>query len=372
MQQVLTQTLSVSQALKLCNSLFNDVELIVEGEVAQFGVSRGTYVFFDLKDENEEARAGCFMMAFQLTVPLENGMRVQVVAKPGIYTKSGSFRLTVRKVLPLGEGSLKRAFELLKAKLEQEGLFAPGRKRALPRYPARVGVIASTESAGYGDFKRIVSARLPGLALTVTHVAVQGKDAEQEICSAFDYLNSYYDLDCIVLIRGGGSLEDLHAFNSEPVARAIVRSKAPVIVGVGHERDVTIADFCADVRASTPSNAAQLLVPMKEEVVRHVESLLSKGHHRVSSYIQLHKEKVVAKASAIHQKAIHAIQLQEQTVKTKLETITALSPHRTLERGYSITTTKDGKLVRSRHDVAANTEIVTILSDGQITSVTSL
>jgi exodeoxyribonuclease VII large subunit len=364
-----TPTLRVSQALTLCNSILSELTLRIEGEIANFSLNRGKFVFFDLKDEQEESRLGCFMMAFNLSTPLENGMRVVIEGKPGLYQKSGQFRLTVNRVEPKGEGSVKRAFELLFKKLQEEGLFAIERKRQLPRYVQKVGIISSNDAAGYGDFKKIALSRLPGVTFYMASVAVQGNDAEAEICKAFDYLNGYYDLDAIVLIRGGGSAEDLHAFNSESVARAIVRSKAPVLVGVGHEKDITIADYSADVRASTPTNAAGLLLPTLEEVRDRILTLTQHGRRRVGQAISLKRERTTSLQSRIRQGILFSIKSHRSSTESLLRTIEAISPQNTLNRGYTLTTTAEGQPVTSVKATSPGQTIITRFSDGQSSSV---
>ncbi len=362
------QPLSVAQAVTLFNTILGDLVLIVEGEVANYGVSQGKFVFFDLKDEEQEARLSCFMMLYKQNTPLEDGMRVSLTCRPNIHNKSGKFSLTVERVEPKGEGSIKRAFELLKNKLQEEGLFAEDRKRALPQFPTHVGIVSSKGAAGYGDFMRIASERLPGVRFTLANVAVQGNEAEGDICFAFDYLNSHYELDAIVLIRGGGSMEDLHVFNSEAVARSIVRSRAPVLVGVGHERDVTIADFCADVRAATPSNAAQLLLPTSEEVADMVTRLTQNGRRLVERAIQSLHDRSVVVAERLHQQLVFRVQSTIQHVEQLIRTIVAVSPEATLKRGYSLTWKKDGALVCKAADVKSGDIITTQLSTDTLTS----
>jgi exodeoxyribonuclease VII large subunit len=357
--------LTVSQTIKLCNTLFDGMQLKVEGEVTSYSLNQGKFIFFDLKDENEEAKLGCFMMAFQLSTPIEDGMRVIVYAKPGIYPKNGQFRLTVTKVEPKGEGSLKRSFELLRAKLQAEGLFDQARKRPIPRFVSRVGVISSSEAAGFGDFKKIAFQRLPGIKFYFVPVSVQGKEAEREISQAFDSLNSTLTLDAIVLIRGGGSLEDLQAFNGEAVARSIVRSKVPVMVGVGHEKDITIADYCADVRASTPSNAAQLLLPTKEEVQNLVIRLTQDGQRRVEQEISRQRQTIQFKVERMKQKLLYEIQNSRQLVQNLIKQISALSPQETLNRGYSLTAKENGELVTKATQLKPGEKIVSQFSSGK-------
>ena len=240
----------------------------VEGEVASFKVNQGKFIFFDIKDAG--GSVGCFMTVWQMRVPIEDGMKVIVTAVPKL-TQWGKFSLTVKAVRPSGEGALKKSFELLKAKLNAEGLFAPERKRPLPAIPQRIAVISSTQSAGYGDFIKIINDRWGGLHVDVGHVQVQGADAPDQMIRALNYFNSREELaEVIVIIRGGGSADDLSAFNDEQLIRAIATSRIPTLVGVGHEVDESLADLAADVRASTPSNAAQILVPDRNEIIRAV------------------------------------------------------------------------------------------------------
>lgn len=359
----------VSQAIEFCNSLFSELTFSIEGEVANYSVSRGKFVFFDLKDEEEEARLSCFMMLYQQSVPLEDGMRIVVQARPSLFAKSGKFSLTVQRVEPKGEGSVKRAFELLVKKLEGEGLFATDRKRPLPPYPQRVGVISSADAAGFGDFMRIANSRLPGVEYILANVAVQGVDAEAEICRAFDHLNTYEQVDVIVLTRGGGSMEDLHAFNSEVVARAIVRSKVPVLVGVGHERDVTVADYCADVRAATPSNAAQLLLPTREEVEELVKSLVQSGHYSVEHAIRTSQQGVAHSLETMTNYLTFTIRHTKERVQGLITTIDAISPQRTLARGYSITRNQAGQVLTASKGLKKGDLLTTQLADGSISSI---
>jgi len=261
-------TVSVSDAIALINQTLDYAfpTLVIEGEVASFKVNQGKFVFFDIKDN--EGTLGCFMMVFQLRTALEDGMRVRVVATPKI-TAWGKFSLTVRDIQPVGEGSLKRAFELLKEKLEKEGLFAPERKRSLPVAPHHIAVISSTQAAGYADFVRILNERWGGMQVDVAHVQVQGFEAPKQMVRALQYFNGLEALpEIIVIIRGGGSADDLSAFNDEVLVRAIAASRVPTVVGVGHEVDESLADFAADARAATPSHAAQIIVPDKRDIIR--------------------------------------------------------------------------------------------------------
>lgn len=260
--------ISVSEAIALINQTLDYAfpTLVIEGEVSSFKVNQGKFVFFDIKDDS--GTLGCFMMLFQLRMPLEDGMRVRVVASPKI-TAWGKFSLTVREVSPVGEGSLKRAFDLLRAKLDKEGLFSEERKRSLPAMPERIAVISSTQAAGYADFMRILNERWGGVRVEVAHVQVQGAVAADQIIRALKYFNELELLpEAIVIIRGGGSADDLSVFNDEHLVRAIAGSRVPTLVGVGHETDESLADMVADVRAATPSHAALIIVPDKADLIK--------------------------------------------------------------------------------------------------------
>ncbi|MBU0624783.1 exodeoxyribonuclease VII large subunit [Patescibacteria group bacterium] len=269
------QKYTVSEFVNFVNAALSAVVfpegVAIEGEITEYRVSQGKWIWFLLKDQ--ESVVSCFSMTWKLRQPLEDGLQVRVIGQPKIHPRSGKFSINVDRVEPVGEGALKRAYELLKKLLEKEGLFDLARKRSLPRFPERIGLIASRESAAYSDFLRILKNRWGGIEINSLHVQVQGAEAINSIVAAFNYFNVHPELaEVLVLTRGGGSLEDLHAFNAEEVARAVFGSKIPVVVGVGHERDESLADFVADVRASTPSNAAELLVPDRQELINQLRS----------------------------------------------------------------------------------------------------
>lgn len=347
--------LQVSDLLALVNQTleFAYPSVIVQGEVSSFQVSRGKFVFFDLKDE--EGAVNCFMMAFALHQPLEDGMRVQIVAQPRL-TARGKFSLTVREVLPVGEGSIKRAFALLKAKLEKEGLFDPARKRALPQIPQRVGLIASVESAGYGDFIKILNHRWGGVEVSVANVQVQGMGAAEQIMRALDYFNQLAEPpEVLVLARGGGSADDLAVFNDELLARAIAGSRVPTLVGVGHEVDVSLADLVADVRAATPSNAAQLLVPDRHALLAE----LSQREKRLAQQLESRAKEVrkVVDSAAIRMVGNLQQLLQEnrRRIAQAELLLRQLNPKAVLQRGYSLVRDERGALVTDAAKITPGT-----------------
>lgn len=278
-------------------------------------------------------------------------MHVVVVAVPRLNVK-GYFNLTIRAVKPVGEGSIKKGFELLKAKLEKEGLFAPERKRVLPRVPKHVAVITSTESAAYADFVKIINQRWGGLDIDVAHTQVQGLPAPDQMIRAIRYFNSLEVLpEVLVIIRGGGSAEDLSTFNDEPLVRTIAESRIPTMVGVGHEVDHTLADMIADVRAATPTDAAQRLVPDKQEIIRaaqaqanFVGNLLTQA---IETYSRQTKENLNAAFSRIQEK----LDTTFEQLGVLRVVVAQLNPENVLRRGYA--------LLRGEQTVGAKLEIET-------------
>ena len=355
------KALSVSQFLQGINFAFEDTLFpegaVVEGEVVEYRISQGKWIWFSLKDET--GILSCFATVWQLKQPLEDGMQVRAHGMPKIHQKSGRFSLTVDRVEMVGEGALKRAFELLKKKLIDEGVFAEERKRPIPRFPERIGLIASTESAAYTDFLKILGNRWGGIKVLATHV--------------------------LVLTRGGGSMEDLHAFNSEEVTRAVFSSKIPVVVGIGHERDESLAEYAADVRASTPSNAAERMVPDREDIEWEIRSKLSDIEGVLQEWIG-QRERKLYEIEAFLQEKMRAETMKFQLLINKLKMqfidfegrikniasslvrdvrlLKSLDPQAVLKRGFSITRDENGKLVRDAGKVDKDSFITVQLQKG--------
>src|SRR5574344_602818 len=283
LQKPRDDSISVSDFIKAASSLLsaNFQNIVIVGEVSSFKESQGKWVFFDLKDEKDEKISmSCFMPIWQLHMALEDGMKVKIKGTPSL-TKWGTFSFTISPILPVGEGSIKKNFELLKKKLTAEGLFNVDKKRPLPKALKTIGVISSTQAAGYADFIKILNERWGGLKIKVCHTQVQGMSAAGQILRALNYLNEKSEVDVIVIIRGGGSSDDLSAFNDEALVRGISASKIPVLTGIGHEIDTSLSDLAADVVASTPSNAAQMLTPDKHQMITTINNNVA----RVSEYI---------------------------------------------------------------------------------------
>jgi exodeoxyribonuclease VII large subunit len=306
---------------------------LLVGEVASYKVNQGKWVFFDLKDE--ESSISCFMSIYQLRVPLEDGMKIVVRGVPKV-TKWGKFSFTVSAIKPVGDGSIKKAFELLKKKLSDEGLFAPEKKRELPKDLTKLGVISSTGAAGYADFVKILNARWGGIHVQVAHTQVQGMDAPDQIIRALKYFNERSEVQVIAILRGGGSADDLSCFNDEELVRAIAASKIPVITGIGHEVDESLADLAADVRASTPSNAAEMLTPDREAVGYTVDMSVSRAESIIYNKIDAALERVDQPFDNIRRFIKQKIDFYHNMLFQKVKIVEALNPEKVLRQGYAI------------------------------------
>ncbi|MDB5176776.1 MAG: putative Exodeoxyribonuclease 7 large subunit [Candidatus Saccharibacteria bacterium] len=328
--------LTVSDFIAITNQTLEYAYPVVEieGEVASFKVNQGKFVFFDLKDAG--ASVGCFMMLFQLRVPIEDGMKVVVTASPKL-TQWGKFSLTVKAIRPSGEGSLKKSFELLHAKLDAEGLFADERKRPLPTIPRHIAVISSPQAAGYADFIKILNDRWGGMRVDVAAVTVQGADAPDQIIRALNYFNTQEELpEVIAIIRGGGSADDLSAFNDEQLVRAIAASRIPTITGVGHEVDTSLSDLAADVRAATPSNAAQIIVPDRRDMIRSVRLRVQSVVPRVSNIVEQLRQQLEGRLLSATDASERQLEQHRLALLQTKRLLAQLDPARVLERGYAL------------------------------------
>jgi exodeoxyribonuclease VII large subunit len=368
--------LSVQQFLTLVNDTLGMIPsgaFVIEGEVAEYKVAQGKWINFYLKDEEADVRMPCFATTFKGLPTLTDGMRVRVTGFATVFARFGKFSLNVETAEPVGEGALQKAYLALKTKLEAEGVFDANRKRTLPLFPQHVGIITSREAAAFGDFLRVFGDRMGGVTITHADVHVQGQYAVDEIVAAFTAFNALPKderPEVLVLTRGGGSFEELHAFNDERVVRAIFSSRIPVMVGVGHERDETLCDFVADVRASTPSNAAERMVPRKEELLQDVEQMLGRMDMRLSRVL-LHytsqversilvfdhaflglRDKLEMLCQGMHRSLQALIDRASASLVSYARFLEGVSPTAVLARGYAIVRTQQGELVRTRKAVA--------------------
>ena len=379
------QILSVSELSDYINQTLEYAypSVVVEGEVSSFKISQGKWVFFDIKDS--QTTLGCFMSIYQLNTPLEDGMLVRVVAQPKLTTW-GKFSLTVKSVELAGEGSVKKAFELLKLKLEKEGLFALDRKRQLPQYPKRVALVTSKQAAAYNDFVTILQDRWGGVVVDHLQVQVQGSSAPQQIVEAIEYFNmKAADYDALVIIRGGGSAEDLQAFQTEPVARAIYSSEIATVVAIGHEDDISLAELVADLRAATPTDAARLLVPDKKSVISQLEASISLQSELTLKILQRESDKLTRFHNSLRfviDSAVSDLSSKQYRLNSAISTainsshsefavlsqkLTSLSPQSVLDRGYAVVS-YEGRSVSSSSTLKNNDSIMVQLAQGKLTA----
>ena len=326
---------SVSDFVEISNDIFEKSfpTVLIEGEISSFKVNQGKFVFFDLKDE--KSSLGCFMTVWQMRFPLEDGMKVIAEVRPKL-TNWGKFSLTVEKITPKGEGSLKKSFEILKEKLSREGLFSDERKRQIPRNPQKIAVISSIQAAGYADFIKIINERWGGLKIRVAHTQVQGAVAADQIIRAIDFLNSQSDLpEIIVIIRGGGSADDLAVFNDEKLVRAVANSRIPIITGIGHEIDESLCDLAADFAASTPSNVAQILTSDKDDEMRYLHSRILRTKEIILLKIDDLKIENHKKINEIKHISLNKIFEQKREIEAKKQILESNNPQNILSKGYA-------------------------------------
>ena len=361
----------------------------VQGEISNFSRPKSGHWYFTLKDTT--AQLPCVMWRtaaeLQLTVP-EDGESVQVHGGLSVYEAGGRYQLYVDEIRPAGEGKLYQDFLRLKAKLEAEGLFALERKRALPGLPRRIGIVTSPVGAALRDILNTITRRFPLAEVIVAPAAVQGPEAPAQLAAALRRLNQFAQPDLILLARGGGSLEDLAAFNSEKLARTIVASQAPVVCGIGHETDFTIADFAADLRAPTPTAAAELATPNKLDLA---ESLAELSQRLARSFFGLGREQRWALQATVQTLERHsplarilrdrqrvddillrverALRQRTRLLKANQDglhaRLLALDPARVLERGYAVVSKTDGSVVSRTRQVSEQEALTVRVSDGR-------
>jgi len=336
--------LSVSEFVSVLNQTleYAYASVVIYGELADFRINKNRWVFFDLVDKESKVRF--FGTVYNLPGPLENGMLIKVRGTPRLHPKYG-FSISIMTITPSGTGSIKLVNDLLAEKLENEGLFKEERKRTLSAVPTKIGLITSVESAAYADFMKILENRWAGIEIDCIDVLVQGDLAPRKIIKAIDYFSRLSQPpEVLVIIRGGGSPDDLAAFNNEQVTRAVSASRVPTMVAIGHEIDISLAELAADKRASTPSNAAELLVPDKAIVLRDL-TILNKR------MILLLRNKIVGLNNEIDNRSrelTKTVYDKLKNQKLKFEgnesLFAALSPKDILKRGYAIIR-QDGRVI---------------------------
>ncbi len=365
--------------------------LQIVGEISNFKRHSSGHLYFTLKDENAQIAAVLWRSrAATLKMEPKDGMKVVVTGRLAVYEVRGVYQVDVSSVRPLGTGDLQAAFEQLKQKLAGEGLFDTKRKRPLPQYPERIGLVTSPTGAVLHDIVHVFRRRFPAITLILRPVRVQGPGAADEIAAAVQDLNAYGELDLIILARGGGSLEDLWPFNEERVARVIAASRLPVVSAVGHEVDFTIADFVADLRAPTPTAAAELVVrdrrailellensryTMQQILTSRISANRNQVRHLLKSYafnrpidlLRGHSQHVDELSRSLSSTVSHRQELVAAHVRSLTERLGALNPTSVLRRGYAIVR-KNGLPVSSRSMLAAHDTVEIGFHDGSVRS----
>ena len=390
------QVLSITQINEYIRAKMDDDQLLngvaVRGEISNYKVYPSGHHYFTLKDEG--AALKCVMFkgnAMRLRFRPENGMKVIAMGKISVYPRDGAYQLYCTAMAMDGIGDLYAAFEQLKKKLEAQGLFDPAHKKPLPRFPGTIGIITSSAGAAVHDMLRILRKRYPLAQIRLLPVRVQGVEAPDEIAGAIRYANVHQLADLLIVGRGGGSIEDLWAFNDERVAYAIYHSQIPVISAVGHEPDVTISDFVADLRAATPSNAAELAVPDQDALYQTLDAMSSamatalsrqltaarrqyqllSVHPALQSPVgyleQRRKSLELLKNRLVSSQAqgIHRAKNRYIGVTAKLD---AMSPLKVLTRGYAMAQTEEGSVLKSVSQVNPGDNIKISISDGTLSA----
>lgn len=386
--------LTVSELTRRIRETLEDTfgSVWIEGELTNIRRPTSGHVYLSLKDDRAQISAVMWRgMATRLPFALEDGMAVVAQGEITVYEPRGQYQIVLRQIMPRGVGALQLAFAQMKERLEKEGLFDPARKRPLPLIPRRVGIATSSSGAAVQDMLRTILTRFPPARVVVRPCRVQGKGAAEEIAQSIRDLNALAEVDVIIVGRGGGSLEDLWAFNEEPVARAIFASRAPVVSAVGHEIDVTISDLVADRRALTPTDAGQIVVPELSQLkgsLRQTHSLLAQALRRrvgaarerldglARSYVFRRPLDQVRRAEQrvddLGQRMARRAETQVPMLRQRLDSLSArlnaLGPENVLARGYSITRDAEGKLVRRADALAEGDRIRTRVSDGEFES----
>lgn len=333
----------------------------IEGELANFKVSKGRWVYFDLKDETASLR--CFGTVYALPGPLEDGMVVRVAGSPRLHPLY-NFSFNIQSVAPVGEGAIRRAADLLAAKLKAEGLFDVARKRPLPFPPKRIALITAGSSAAYADFTKIAAARWGGVQIDHYDVLVQGEQSPAQVVSAIKQANEAVTLpEVIVLIRGGGSADDLAAFSDERVVRAVAASRVPTLVAIGHEIDVSLAELAADMRASTPSNAAELLLPDKKEELRHCMNIRAQLDDTLRALVRSKQDEVRALSGKLDDYLRQSLAAAKLRMRSVRDLLFAYDPNRPLQQGYALVR-RGGSLVDRLASLKANDLVELQFADG--------
>ena len=365
-------------------------QVAVRGEISNYKLYPSGHHYFTLKDEQSALKCVLFKgNAMSLRFRPASGMKVIALGRISVYPRDGQYQLYVSSMAMDGIGDLYAAFEALKKKLSQQGLFDPAKKKPIPKYPQMIGIVTSSAGAAVHDILRILRRRYPLCSVRLLPVRVQGAEAPEEIASAIRYANAHNLADLLIVGRGGGSIEDLWAFNDERVAYAIYESHIPIISAVGHEPDVTIADYAADLRAATPSNGAELAVPDREALVQNLDAFSAAMTGALNRQLRLASQRLegLAASSALRsptgyldrrekdlgllKEKLLAAQNRElskaqQKYVANVAKLDAMSPLKVLSRGYAMAQKDTGELIRSVKQTTTGESIVVSLADGKL------
>ena len=379
----------IKQMIETRAEFFN---IQLRGEVSNFRKYASGHCYFTLKDKNSVIKAVMFRgRASELKFLPKDGDQVLAIGRIGVYERDGIYQLYVDIMIASGAGDLMVAYEKLKQKLEQEGLFSSARKREIPAQPQKIGIITSQSGAAIHDIITVSKRRSPGVKLVFFPVKVQGEDAGLEIVKAINFMNKHKLADVLIVGRGGGSIEDLWAFNEERVVRAIASSEIPVVTAIGHETDFTLADFAADRRAATPSQAAEIVVPNVWELIRHLEQLNQRNIRAVTALVERNESKILEISNSLVLKepdrwladkkiavdnCLNRIFLSMNRIQQEFEhkyallvtRLDASSPLNIMSRGYSIARKADGTIIKTIDSVNIGESIETVTKDGFILS----
>ena len=391
------QVLSITQVNEYIRGKMDQdqllVQLAVRGEISNYKMYPSGHHYFTLKDENAALKCVMFKAsAARLRFRPENGMKVIAMGRITVYPRDGAFQLYCSAMSMDGVGDLYAAFEQMKAKLAAQGLFAPEHKKPLPPFPGTIGIVTSSAGAAIHDMLRILNKRYPLTRVRLFPVRVQGAEAPGEIAAAIRYANHYRLADLLIVGRGGGSIEDLWAFNDERVAYAIYESRIPIISAVGHEPDVTISDYVADLRAATPSNAAELAVPDQAALLQNMDAAASAmasalagrlRHARQRLAVLSQSPALISPTGYLEQRGKNLEHLKTRLIAAQTQQLQhkrqrfiaatskldAMSPLKVLSRGYSIVNADNGNILRSVYQTAPGGKIRVTLSDGSLSAV---
>lgn len=393
---------------QVLNARLNPVA--VRGEISGLARASSGHCYFTLKDEHGQIRCAMFRrVASQLRFPLKDGDQVELTGQLGVYEARGDLQLVVETLRPVGQGALLEAFLRLKGRLEAEGLFAPERKRSLPAMPRVVGVVTSMQAAAWHDVLTALRRRAPQVEVVLSPALVQGSAAPASLCEALARLYARDDIDVILLVRGGGAMEDLWAFNDEQLARQIVRSPVPIVAGIGHETDFTIADFCADLRAPTPTAAAELCAPQRAELMDQLKGLAWRMQQRLTHVLDTHaqrldglqhrlgrpaerlqrewlqlghldlqltqalrrpwpqqRQRLAWLEQTLHSAGRQALQLHHRQLDQWGAQLDLLDPRRVLQRGYALLQDEAGHAVTRAQSLTRGQRLHATLMDGEV------